>query len=199
MAKAPITVGVLALQGAFAKHLEMLHSLGVKGVEVRKPEDLAHCDALIIPGGESTTMMKQMQFIGFPEAFRSFAQHKPVFGTCAGLILMSDSIVADAMQPFQLIDVSVERNAFGRQVESFHSEIDLQLGAGKPHPFLAVFIRAPRIRNVGEEVKILATFESEPVLVQQGRHLGATFHPELTDDPAVHEYFIRSVKSRISP
>jgi len=191
----PVVVGVLALQGAFAKHIEMLLLLGVKALEVRKPEELAECDALIIPGGESTTIMKQMNFIEFTDPFRRFAEKKPVFGTCAGLILMSKEIISDKMQAFNLMDISVERNAFGRQVESFHVDLDLKLPSSKSHHFDAVFIRAPRIRSMGKEVKMLASFEGEPVLVQQGHHLGATFHPELTHDSAIHAYFLSLIRN----
>ncbi len=189
----PKVVGVLALQGAFAKHIEMLHHLHAKTIEVRKPADLAQCDALIIPGGESTTMMKQMNFIQFHEAFRQFAKHKPVFGTCAGLILMSQEILGDPMQPFGLLDVSVERNAFGRQVESFHITLAVDMGLSKSHPIDAIFIRAPRIRRVGEGVQVLSVYEEEPVIVQQGMHLGVTFHPELTHDASIHAYFLRQI------
>lgn len=186
-------VGVLALQGAFAKHIEMLRTLGVHAKEVRKPEDLASCDALIIPGGESTTMMKQMEFIQLFSPLQDFAKHKPVFGTCAGLILMSQEIVTESMRPFNLLDIAVERNAFGRQAESFQTEIDISFETGKHRPFPAVFIRAPRIRRTGEKVRILASYENEPVLVQQGRYLGATFHPELTPDQTIHAHFLKII------
>lgn len=188
-------VGVLALQGAFAKHIQRLQALGVKTCEVRKPADLVKCDALVIPGGESTTIMKQMEFIKFHEAFSQFAAKKPVFGTCAGIIIMSHEIIADARRPFNLLDIVVERNAFGRQVESFNTEVDLQLDSNKARLLPAVFIRAPKIKHVGPKVKVLASYKNEPVLVQQGHHLGATFHPELTDDPTVHAYFLNLVKN----
>lgn len=188
-----INIGVLALQGAFAKHIEMLRSLDVKACEVRKPEELKNCDALIIPGGESTTMMKHMEFIDFIETFKAFAKDKPVFGTCAGLILMSKEIIADSMQPFGLLNVFVERNAFGRQADSFHTDIELRLESGKPRPFPAFFIRAPRIRQTEEDVKILAVYNNEPVLVQQGHHLGATFHPELSNNPIIHAHFVKII------
>lgn len=195
-------IGVLALQGAFAKHIQMMESLGVKAIEVRKPHELSECDALIIPGGESTTMMKQMRFIDFPDAFRSFARSKPVFGTCAGLILMSDEIVADTMEPFHLLDIAVERNAFGRQIESFEAQIDFSPNKdpdkGKPHKLQAIFIRAPRIVKTGSQVQTLAAYEGEPVLVQQGCHLGATFHPELSHDQTVHAHFLRMVKTKMA-
>lgn len=188
-------IGVLALQGDFAKHVKMLEGLGVKAIEVRKPEELSKCNALIIPGGESTTMLKQMHFIDFPHAFREFSKKNPVFGTCAGLILMSDEILYDAMQPFHLLDIVVERNAFGRQVESFEALIDYSAEKSKAQKLPGVFIRAPRIRKVGDGVQVLATYEGEPILVREGHHLGATFHPELTSDKTVHSYFLRMIKA----
>ncbi len=188
------TVGVLALQGAFTKHIEVLNSLGVNAIEVRKPEELALCAGVIIPGGESTTIMKQITFIKLAQALHSFALEKPVFGTCAGLILISKEIIGDSMKPFNLIDLSVERNAFGRQVESFHTSIEVNFPKTHSRQVEAIFIRAPRIRKVGPEVQILASYEEEPVFVQQGHHLGATFHPELTSDPAIHKYFIKIIE-----
>jgi pyridoxal 5'-phosphate synthase pdxT subunit len=186
-------IGVLALQGAFAKHIEMLNSLKVKAVEVRTPEDLLACDALIIPGGESTVMMKQIGFIKMGPTLAEFSKEKPVFGTCAGLILMSNEIIGDKMVPFKIIDVAVERNAFGRQAESFVTDIQVALKPGHSKQIPALFIRAPRIRSVGEEVKVLAEFEGEAVLIQQGRHLACTFHPELTDDTTIHAYFLKLI------
>lgn len=188
-------IGVLALQGDFSRHIKVLHSLGVKTIEVRKPEDLAQCSGLIIPGGESTVMLKQLDFIQMREKLIQFAKTKPVFGTCAGLILMSSSVIDSPMKPLGILDISVERNAFGRQIESFRAPVDLCLPARDVHPISAIFIRAPRIRFSPSHVQILATYENEPVLVQQGHHLGASFHPELTDNTAVHEYFISIVDS----
>jgi 5'-phosphate synthase pdxT subunit len=184
-------VGVLALQGDFAKHRAVMESLGAIAVEVRKPEDLALCDALILPGGESTSILKQMRFIGLDEAIVNFAKTKPLFGTCAGLILISSQIVGDAMIPLGILDVSVERNAFGRQNDSFKAPIFVDLGPSEKSNCEAMFIRAPRIRTVGKDVKVLASYEGEPILVRQGPHLGATFHPELTDCLAIHQYFLR--------
>jgi 5'-phosphate synthase pdxT subunit len=193
---APLVIGVLALQGAFAKHAEVLHALGATVVEVRKPADLLACDALIIPGGESTTMMKQIEFIHLKEPFLEFSSKKPVFGTCAGLILMSQKIIGDKMLPFHLLDIDVERNAFGRQVDSFHTNLDLHLKPGHSKEIPALFIRAPRIRHVGDQVVVLAECQGEPALVQQGFHLGATFHPELTSDQTIHSYFLSLVKAQ---
>lgn len=188
-----LVIGVLALQGGFAKHAEMLRRLGADPVEVRKPADLSECRALIIPGGESTTMMKQIKFIDFAESLRSFAMQKPVFGTCAGLIMMSQNIIGGTKQPLQLLDIDVERNAFGRQAESFHTYLNLTLKHGHTEEIPAIFIRAPRIRRVGENVQVLASFEGEPVFVRQGLHLGATFHPELTSNTKMHAYFLKIV------
>lgn len=188
-----LVVGVLALQGGFAKHAEMLQALGAHTIEVRKPADLLSCDALVIPGGESTTMMKQVKFIDFSDALRTFAAKKPVFGTCAGVILMSHAIVGSAMQPFQLLDIDVERNAFGRQAESFQTHLDLNLKPGHTEEIPAIFIRAPRICRVGDKVQVLASFKEEPVFVRQGMHLGATFHPELTSNSKIHSYFLEIV------
>jgi pyridoxal 5'-phosphate synthase pdxT subunit len=185
-----LVIGVLALQGGFAKHAQMLKSLGAKVIEVRKPSDLTECDALVIPGGESTTMFKQIKFIDLTKALSEFAQKKPVFGTCAGLILISENVIGSPMQPFKILDVDVERNAFGRQAESFAASLTLELKSGHLEQVPAVFIRAPRIRRIGENVQVLARFENEPVLVRQGHHLGATFHPELTSSQAIHAYFL---------
>jgi pyridoxal 5'-phosphate synthase pdxT subunit len=190
-------IGVLALQGDFAKHLEMLHSLHIESIEVRRPAELKACDGLILPGGESTTILKQLWFIELFNAIAQFAQKKPLFGTCAGLILMSKKVLGcDRVKPMDILNIAVERNAFGRQIESFRTPVHLTF-FNKPLEFPAVFIRAPRIRQCGPEVKILATHQDEPILIQDGIHLGATFHPELTENPLVHEYFIALVSQQI--
>lgn len=172
------TVGVLALQGAFAKHINMLNSLGVHSIEVRKPSELFTCDALVIPGGESSTMLHQIRFINFLEPLRQFTKEKPVFGTCAGLILMSGEL--------GLLDMEVERNGFGRQDVSFTAPLDSECFDSFP----AVFIRAPRIKKISSDIKILASFQKEPVLVQKKRYLAASFHPEITFNSNIHQYFI---------
>lgn len=187
-------IGVLALQGDFSKHIEVLRSLGVEVQEVRKPQDLENCQGLIIPGGESTVMLRQLDFIQMRHALLAFAQQKPLFGTCAGLILMSQQVQDFPLQPLKLFDIEVERNAFGRQVESFQAFISLEFMPGHSKTFPAFFIRAPRIKKCGKDVQILGEFEGEPVLVRQGHHLGASFHPELTADPQVHQYFIDLVR-----
>lgn len=189
-----LKIGILALQGAFAKHETKINELGAATSLIRTPGDLQDCDALIIPGGESTTIFKQMNFIELKKPILQFAAKKPVFGTCAGLILMSKEIINSSLpEPLGLLDVSVERNSFGRQIESFNANLEICL-QGKKLNTSALFIRAPRIRRCGPEVKILASYEGEPVLVQQGDFLGSTFHPELTSETCIHDYFLSLVK-----
>jgi pyridoxal 5'-phosphate synthase pdxT subunit len=175
-------VGVLAVQGNFREHAAMLRRLGADAVEVRKPEQLEGLDGLVVPGGESTTFIRLMRLYGLDEAVRSFT--RPVFGTCAGMIVLDRNHLG-------LIDIEVERNAYGRQVASF--EADLRL-VDDERPLRGVFIRAPRVREVGPDVEVLAEHDGEPVLVRQGRFLAAAFHPELTEDTRVHEMFLASVK-----
>jgi 5'-phosphate synthase pdxT subunit len=175
------TIGVLAVQGNFREHATMLRRLGADVVEVRKPDQLEKLDGLVIPGGESTAIGRLIRLYGLEEAIRRF--QRPVFGTCAGMILL-DSHHLD------LVDLSVRRNAYGRQVASF--EADLRLAADD-EPLRGVFIRAPRVEEVGSDVEVLAEHDGEPVLLRQGRFLVAAFHPELTDDPRVHERFLQLV------
>lgn len=187
-------IGVLALQGDFAKHAEVLRSLGVEVKEVRRAEDLENCAGLVIPGGESTVMLRLLDFIQLRQPLLNFAKKKPLFGTCAGLILMSQSVQGSPLQPLQLLNIEVERNAFGRQLESFQASIQLDIYLDHSKIFPAFFIRAPRIRACGDDVQILATWKNEPILVREGHHLGASFHPELTADPQVHKYFLEIVR-----
>jgi pyridoxal 5'-phosphate synthase pdxT subunit len=179
-------IGVLAVQGNFREHEAMLRRLGADVVEVRKPEQLERLDGLVVPGGESTAFMRLMRLYGLDEALRSFAG--PVFGTCAGMIVLDRGHL-------DLMDLEVDRNAYGRQVASF--EADLRL-AGEERPLRGVFIRAPRVRDHGDEVEVLAEHDGEPVLLRQGRFLVAAFHPELTEDTRVHELFLDSVKEATS-
>jgi pyridoxal 5'-phosphate synthase pdxT subunit len=179
-------VGVLAVQGNFREHAAMLRLLGVDPVEVRKPEQLEDLDGLVVPGGESTTFMRLMRLYGLDEAVRTF--DRPILGTCAGMIVLDRDHLG-------LIDVEVDRNAYGRQVASF--EADLLL-AGDSTPLRGVFIRAPRVRMTGEGVEVLAEHEGEPVLVRDGRILVASFHPELTEDTRVHELFLNAVQEAMS-
>jgi 5'-phosphate synthase pdxT subunit len=185
-------IGVLALQGDFQKHLDILYSMGIEAVAVRAAKELKGCDGLILPGGESTTIHRHLKESGLDQSILEFSQKKPLFGTCAGLILMAGTLLDEGrVIPMKLIDVDVSRNAYGRQVDSFSAEITLHSDLRHPRSFHAMFIRAPRISRIGHDVTVLAEINGEPVLVRQGRHLGATFHPELTDDTAVHAYFVK--------
>ena len=175
-------IGVLALQGNFREHAAMLRRLGADPVEVRKPEQLDGLDGLVIPGGESTTFMRLMRLYGLEDAIRRFEQ--PVLGTCAGLIVLDRDHLG-------LVDLEVERNAYGRQVASFEADLEL---VGEEKPLRGVFIRAPRVGGAGEAVEVLGELDGEPVLLRQGRFLVATFHPELTDDTRVHELFLDAVR-----
>ena len=182
-------IGVLALQGDFARHAAALARCGVEAVEVRRAEELADVDGLIIPGGESTTLLKLMDEWAFVPALEKFhAAGRPIFGTCAGLIVLAREVESPRQFSLGLIDVTVERNAYGRQRESFEASGTVTLD-GRAHPLEMVFIRAPRIRRVGVGVETLAEHHGEPVMARQGSVLVATFHPELTDDRAVHRYF----------
>jgi 5'-phosphate synthase pdxT subunit len=182
-------VGVLALQGDFAAHVKALERLGVAAVEVRRPPQLDAVDGLIIPGGESTALLKLMGE-AFPPALRAFhAAGKPIYGTCAGLIVLAREVVGPSQPSLGLIDVTAARNAYGRQRESFETQGEARLD-GAARPLRMVFIRAPRIVRAGDGVTVLATQGAEPVLARQGPVLVSTFHPELTDDPAVHRYFL---------
>ena len=194
MATGPrLKIGVLALQGDFAMHAKALARCGADAVEIRKPEQLAGVDGLIMPGGESTTLLKLMHEWGFVPALEKFhAEGRPIFGTCAGLILLARDVERPRQFSLGLIDVGVERNAYGRQRESFEAHGTATL-EGRATAIEMVFIRAPRIRRVGDDVETLATWKDEPVMARQGSVLVATFHPELTDDPTVHEYFCAMV------
>jgi pyridoxal 5'-phosphate synthase pdxT subunit len=191
-----VKIGVLALQGDFALHVKALGRCGVEAVEVRKPEQLADLDGLVIPGGESTTLLKLMDEWGFVPALEKFhAAGKPLFGTCAGLILLAREVDNPRQFSLGLIDVDVERNAYGRQRESFEARGTAVLG-GAPTPIEMMFIRAPRIRRVGEGVEVLARQGEDPVMAREGSVLVATFHPEVTGEPAVHRYFCDMVRGR---
>jgi len=184
-----VKIGVLALQGDFALHARALGKCGVEAVEVRKPAELDGVDGLIMPGGESTTLLKLMDAWDFVPAIEKFhGAGKPIFGTCAGLILLAREVESPRQFSLGLIDVTVERNAYGRQRESFEAAGVARLD-GHAAPLEMVFIRAPRIRKTGPGVEVLAEHGGEPVMARQGRILVATFHPELTDDTAVHRYF----------
>jgi 5'-phosphate synthase pdxT subunit len=178
----PLRIGVLALQGNFREHAQMLRGLGASVVEIRKAEQLEELDGLVIPGGESTTFMRLMGLYGLDEALRQF--ERPVFGTCAGMIVLDRNHL-------DLVDLSVRRNAFGRQLASFETDLDV---VGIDGPVHAVFIRAPWVEEVGPNVDVLAAVDGRPVLAREGRFLVAAFHPELTDDTRLHEQFLEIVR-----
>ncbi|HXA52926.1 MAG TPA: pyridoxal 5'-phosphate synthase glutaminase subunit PdxT [Candidatus Acidoferrum sp.] len=189
-------VGVLALQGDFAKHGAALERAGAEPVFVRDREQFGEIDGLIIPGGESTTMLKLLHIDGLMDALAEFGRTKPVFGTCAGTILMAKDVLNPAQESFGMMDIAVERNAYGRQVDSRVVELDPDAEFGErtsPGKLEAVFIRAPIIREVRNGVRVLAEYAGDPVLIEQGRHLAATFHPELTPDDRVHRLFLEKL------
>ena len=173
-------IGVLAIQGDFREHAAVLRRLGAEPVEVRKADELDGLDGLVIPGGESTAIMRLARIYGLEEALRRF--DRPVFGTCAGMILLDRDHLG-------LVDVSVRRNAYGKQVASFEADLE---------PLRGVFIRAPRVEDAGAGVDVLATLDGEPVLLREGRFLVGSFHPELTDDLRVHQLFLDLVEEEVS-
>jgi 5'-phosphate synthase pdxT subunit len=184
-----VSVGVLALQGDFAEHEAILRRLGAETRQVRLAADLDGIDCLIIPGGESTTITRLMALYDLVQPVRAFAARRPVWGTCAGMIVMAKTATDLDRQTLQLMDIEVQRNAFGRQVDSF--ETDLEVAEIEGPPVHAVFIRAPLIRSAGPEVKVLASLDGwGTVAARQGRLLVTSFHPELTDDDRLHRYFL---------
>lgn len=186
-------IGVLALQGAVTEHIHSIELAGAEGLPVKQVEQLAELDGLILPGGESTTIGKLMRKYGFMEAIRSFAaEGKPVFGTCAGLIVMAERIAGQEEAHLGLMDMTVSRNAFGRQRESFETDLPVK---GIEGPVRAVFIRAPLIESVGEGVDVLSTYNDEIVTARQGNLLACSYHPELTDDYRLHAYFVDMARS----
>jgi len=189
-------IGVLALQGAFAAHRTALADAGAEAVEVRCAEELSSLDGLVIPGGESTTMLKLLASEELMEPLRLFGETKPIFGTCAGAVLLAREVSNPVQPSLGLVDITIERNAYGRQLSSRVTPVTLaesMVNGDGSAEMEAVFIRAPIIRRVGEGVRILASYLDDPVLVEHGRHLVATFHPELTADLRVHRLFLRKV------
>ena len=186
-----LTIGVLALQGAYGAHEQTLRILGVTPKLVRLPADLEGIDGLIMPGGESTTMLKFLEQRGFFEVLKDFVHKTPTFGTCAGVILLAKDVTNPAQKSLGALDVTVERNSYGRQIDSTILQAESKLPGG---PLEMVFIRAPRITRTGKAVETLATRENDPVLVREGHLLAATFHPELGHDPRVHQLFLDLVR-----
>ena len=190
-------IGVCSLQGDFEKHGRILQALGADFEYVAQGGQLAGIDGLILPGGESTTMLKLLDVENLFEPLLDFARSRPLFGTCAGAILMAREVTAPAQRSLGLMDITVERNAYGRQIDSFIQQIDPSPEFAErtaPGEMETVFIRAPIIRKVEKGVNVLAAVDSSPVLVEQGQHLAATFHPELTGDTRVHQLFLDKIR-----
>lgn len=187
-----VKIGVLALQGAVREHIRALEACGAEAVSIKKVEQLQDIDGLVIPGGESTTMRRLIDKYDFLEPLKEFGQSgKPMFGTCAGLILLANQIEGQDTAHLGLMDMKVERNAFGRQRESFEAELMI---TGVGDDFIGVFIRAPRIIEVGEDVEILSKHHDKIVAARQGHYLACAFHPELTDDYRMADYFVKMVE-----
>ncbi len=187
----PLTIGILALQGAFEAHAKALADLGVTAKLIRTPAELADIDGLIIPGGESTTFLKFLERDGFLDVLQSFVETTPTFGTCAGAILLAKNVENPPQPSLAALDITVERNAYGRQIDSAILTEPTTLPGG---PLEMVFIRAPRITRTGPQVETLASRDSFPVLVREGHLLAATFHPELSSDPRVHQLFLDLIR-----
>ncbi|MGC2161920.1 MAG: pyridoxal 5'-phosphate synthase glutaminase subunit PdxT [Silvibacterium sp.] len=185
-------IGVLAIQGDFDAHATALREAGADAVLVRTPEQLAEVDGLVIPGGESTTFLKFLERDGFLDVLQVFVRSKPTFGTCAGCILLAKEVLHPAQPSLGVLDATVERNAYGRQIDSVIETAETKLGGG---PLEMVYIRAPRIVKTGPDVKILAERSGFPVLVEEGKILAATFHPELSADRRVHARFVELVRA----
>ncbi len=187
------TVGVLALQGAYQKHIDLLLASGVSASTIRLPHELEKCTALIIPGGESTTISLLIQENGLYEPIKTFAQNHPVMGVCAGMIMMATDVDDKRIKPLGLIPFRALRNHYGRQLHSFTTDIMLDFDAASQNdspPFPAVFIRAPGVEKLSSDVRILATYNKEAVMIRKGYHMALSFHPELTDDRRIHEYWL---------
>ncbi len=192
----PVRIGVLAIQGDYHAHAQALREAGAEPVLVRKPEELATVDGLIIPGGESTTFLKFLERDGFLASLQDFVRQKPTFGTCAGCILLATEVLHPAQSSLGVLNATVERNAYGRQIDSAIRTGDTQLPGG---PLEMVYIRAPRIVKTGEGVEVLAERDGFPVLVEQGHIMAATFHPELSQDRRVHQRFVDLVRRSLAP
>lgn len=189
-----IKVGVLAFQGDVSEHIEAFRRAGADPFPLKKAEDLDKVDALSLPGGESTTISRFLKEEKFFEVIpQKYHEGMAIFATCAGMILLSKEVVGNSVESMSLLDIKVRRNAYGRQKDSFEENILLEFDK---KPFLAVFIRAPRIVEVGKKVDVISKFNGEPVMVQSGKILAASFHPELTEDTRIHKYFLKMMKRR---
>jgi pyridoxal 5'-phosphate synthase pdxT subunit len=183
-------IGVLALQGDFAKHQKMLEDSGVNTIQVKTAADLIKSDGLVIPGGESTTLTKLIKAYGLYEPIMEFIKEKPVMGTCAGLIMLAKTVDDERVKSFGILDISVSRNAYGRQTDSFIDELDVKFINEKEDDFKGVFIRAPKILEVNNNTEVLIYHNNSPVMVRKDNVIGLSFHPELTDDTRIHKYFL---------
>jgi len=189
IARSPVLVGLLAFQGAYAAHAAVFRNIGVSTREVRTPDEFRTCTHLVLPGGESSTMLRLLEFCRLAGPVRDHAgRGKPILATCAGAILLAKDVTNPPQRSLGLLDITVERNSYGRQVDSFETELEIPI-VGDP-TFHGVFIRAPKILRGGKEVEIMSTFKGDPVLVRQGNILCATFHPELSGDTRLHELFL---------
>ena len=191
-----MTIGVLAIQGDYEAHKSRLEQLGAKVMLIRKPEQLDAIDAIVIPGGESSTFLNFLIEHGFLDKLREFVRTKPAFGTCAGAILLAREVENPPQESLRAMDIRVRRNAYGRQVDSSIREVRTKLGE---QPLEMVFIRAPKIVATGKDVEVLATESGDPVLVRQGKLMAATFHPELSADSRVHQEFLKLVRNGKQP
>ena len=186
-----ITIGILALQGNYNQHKNMLKSLGVNSIFVRYSEELNGCDGFIIPGGESTSMSIQIDRNGIRNSIIKFSQNKSIFGGCAGMIMLSSGMKYSNMKPLSLMDFSIDKNAWGRQVNSFSDKLNLKFDNIKD--FKGIFIRAPKLSRLGKNIKVLATYNKEPVMITDGKHYVCSFHPEIGSDNRLHAYFINKI------
>ena len=191
-----MTIGVLAIQGDYEAHKARLEQLGASVVLVRKPEQLDSIDAIVIPGGESSTFLNFLSERGFLEKLREFVHTKPTFGTCAGAILLAKDVENPPQESLRALDIRIRRNAYGRQIDSSIREAQTKLEGG---PLEMVFIRAPRIMTTGKNVQVLATAGDDPVLIREDNIMAATFHPELSPDTRVHQEFLKLVKNGKQP
>jgi len=189
-----VKIGVLALQGNYFMHNQVLESIGLEPVSIRYPYELDSVEGLVIPGGESTTMSKLMNRIGFYEPLRAFANNYPVLGTCAGLILMSDKVVDTELDSLGLLDVQIERNGYGRQIHSNTINVNFELN-NTDYTIPGSFIRAPRVVSYGSSIKVLAMHDDVPIIVENDKHMGISFHPELDNISILHEYIFLNGKT----
>tara|TARA_B100001750_G_C15460071_1_gene573746 strand:+ start:67 stop:651 length:585 start_codon:yes stop_codon:yes gene_type:complete len=183
-------IGVLALQGDYAKHIQILEMLKIQAIEIRYPDELKLIDGLVIPGGESTTMTDLMCRSSFYKPIQIFAEKKPILGTCAGLIMMAKTVTDSRIKPLGILNIKVDRNAYGRQIYSFTDQLTVSLN-GKLEHVPATFIRAPKISSVDKFIEVLSEYNGEPVVIKQGHHLGMTFHPELNGITIFHNFIFK--------